>query len=167
MLKQTGALLAAMLVIFSGCGEGQGRAKKAGRAVGKTVTDFAAGVGSGIDKGLEVEVELSQPVSELGLHKTVSKNVGIDGGEKGLAVYFISERPAAVRLVAKALNEAGQEIGRSAVDVEFAADDAKYVTFRFDPEMDRQMVRKYVIDAKAATPADLSPDATGETESSQ
>lgn len=166
-MKRTGALLAAMLVIFSGCSEEQGPAKKAGRAVGKTVTDFATGVGSGIDKGLEVEVELSQPVGELGLSKTVSKNVGIDDREKGIAVYFISERPAAIRLVAKALNEAGQEIGRSAVNAEFTADDAKYVTFRFDPEMDRQMVRKYVIDAKPAMPAEQSSDATGEAKSGE
>jgi hypothetical protein len=50
--------------------------------------------------------------------------------------------------MARALTKDGQEIGSSAADVEFAADEAKYVTFQFDREMDSQLVDKYIIDMK-------------------
>lgn len=169
-MKRIAAPLAAMLLFQTGCGGEDGSAKKVGRAVGESMTDFASGVGSGIDKRLEVNVELAPTVAEFGLSKTVSKHAGVDGREKGLSVYFLAEQPAAVRLVAKALNDAGQEIGRSTVDAEFAADDAKYVTFRFEAELDRQTVAKYVIDAKRSAPTDAAtkdaaPAATSEAKS--
>lgn len=148
------SLIAALLLAASlGCGGEQGRAKKAGRRVGETVTDFAQGIGSGIDKRLEVEVELSPNVIDLGLTKTVAKTTGIDGNKKGITVYLLSQRPITGRLVAKALNAEGAEIGRSPADVEFTPDDAKYVTFEFGEEMDRQLVERYVIDAKPTPPS--------------
>lgn len=149
--------LAAMLLIAAGCSDGESGARKVGRAVGETVTDFAHGVGTGVDKRLEVEVELAPSVAEFGLQKTVSKSAGSEDGRRGITVYLMASQPAAVSLVAKALNAEDQEIGRSTVDVEFTADDAKYVTFRFDAEMDSQLVRKYVIGAKPASEQPASP----------
>ncbi len=52
------------------------------------------------------------------------------------------------KLIAKALTNEGQEIGRSVQEVEFTADDAKYVTFAFASEMDSQLVDKYLLDVK-------------------
>lgn len=141
-------MIALVLMIASslGCGGESGKVKRAGRAVGETVTDFTRGVGAGIDKRLEVEVDLSPAVVDLGLSKTVAKSAGID--TRGVSVYLMSQKPMTGKFVAKALNADGQEIGRSVVEVEFSADDAKYVTFRFGDEMDSQSVERYVIDVK-------------------
>lgn len=154
IMRRSGMLLAAVLLFLSGCGGEGGNAKKAGQAVGETLTDFASGVGTGVDKRMEVSVELSEELARLGLSKTVSKSLGVDGTRKGVTVYFISQKATAVNLVAKALNADDQEIGRSTVAVDFGADDAKYVTFHFDAEMDSQLVHRYTIDAqRAAKPA--------------
>jgi hypothetical protein len=119
-------------------------AKEAGDKVGQTITDFATGVGKGIDKRLTVNVELSKDLSERGLSVTLGKV----SGKRGLSVYLIAQRAFKSRLIAKALDKDGLEIGRSVVDVSFAADDAKYVNFAFQDEMDTQLVAKYVIDIK-------------------
>lgn len=153
-MKPLAVPLAALVALSLGCGKEEGRAKRAGQSFGETMTDFAHGVGSGIDNRLQVEVELSPGVVDLGLSKTVAKSAGIDDTKKGIAVYFISQKPVNGNLVAKAMNADGEEIGRSVVEVEFSADDAKYVTFRFDKEMDSQLVARYVIDARPTPEAE-------------
>ena len=142
-------LVAATLIGLTGCGSQQGGVQRLGQKVGETATDFASGVGQGVDGRMEVPVELSEDVAGLGLRKTVAKSLGISpSNRKGITVYFISDKPLDARLVAKAFNAAGEELGRSAVEVEFAADDAKYVTFEFDAQMDAQLVEKYVIETR-------------------
>jgi hypothetical protein len=145
-------LLAISLVVVAGCGKhDESAAKRAGNAVGETVTDFASGIGKGVDKKMTVNVELSKPLSDRGLSKTVAKLAETEKHahvSKGVSVYLIASKPFKSKLVAKALDGDGLEIGRSTVDVDFAADDAKYVNFTFDPQMDRQLVAKYVIDLK-------------------
>jgi hypothetical protein len=144
-----------MLLIASGCSdEGKTVAETAGTRVGETLTDFASGVGEGVDTRMEVTVELSPQCAELGLSKTVAKSLGIKPVAKsldmkqGISVYFIAEKPFTGHLVCKATNKDGQEVGRVKVDVEFEADDAKYVTFPFDAEMDSQLVTSYTVDAR-------------------
>lgn len=48
-------------------------------------------------------------------------------------------------LLAKAVNSDGVEIGRSRAEVEFQKDDARYVSFPFESEMDSAMVKRYEI----------------------
>lgn len=143
-------LLFAILLLAAGCGKkGESVAKTAGNKVGETITDFATGIGKGIDKQMTVNVELSDELVKKGLEKTVAKSTGLDSPrEKGISVYFIAKLPFDAKLIAKAINKEGQEIGRSVVDVELSADDAKYVTFMFAPEMDTQLVDKYLISLK-------------------
>jgi hypothetical protein len=146
-------LLAISLVAVAGCGKhDESMAKRAGNSVGEAVTDFASGVGKGVDKQMAVNVELSKSLGDNGLSKTIAKSAGIDlskpNGKGGILVYLIAAKPFKSKLIARALTKEGQEIGRSTVDVEFAADDAKYVNFVFGNEMDRQLVDKYVIDIK-------------------
>lgn len=145
------SLWASILVLgFAfGCGDQEGSvAEKAGTTVGEALTDFASGVGEGVDRRLEVTVELSTRCSEAGLSKTVAKSLGL---KEGITVYFTSEKPFTGQMVAKAINEDGQEVGRSKIDVEFEADDAQYVTFPFDSQMDSQLVEKYLVDIPAQT----------------
>jgi hypothetical protein len=143
-------LLALLLILAAGCGKhDESLAKRTGSAVGETLTDFGSGVGKGIDKQMAVNVELSKAVADHGLSKTIAKSLGINHAhDKGISVYLIAAKPFKSKLTARALGKDGQEIGRSTSDVDLAADDAKYVTFKFDPEMDTQLVDKYVIDVK-------------------
>jgi hypothetical protein len=153
-------LIGAVLVVLMACAgckdEAGSIAQSAGSKVGETLTDFASGVGEGVDRQLEVTVEPSERFAEFGLSQTVAKSRGL---KQGISVYFIAEKPFNGRMIAKAFNAAGVEIGRSKVDVTFDADDAKYVSFDFDTEMDSQLVERYQIDVRDAS--EIEPAAVG------
>jgi hypothetical protein len=120
--------------------------KQAGSKVGEALTEFASGVSKGVDTKMVVAVELSPAVAAKGLSRTVAKSLGMDGTDKGFSTYMVSKEPFRGTLVARALGGSGEEIGRARQGVSFARDDAKYVTFKFQPEMDTGLVAKYVID---------------------
>lgn len=154
------AWLVVAMVVAGGCGGGQdgGGARDAGQQVGETLTNFASGVGKGIDKGMEVSVELSEQAAGLGLRKTAAKATGPDReGRKGITVYLIASKPVKTTLLTKALTPDGDEIGRSAVEIDLAADDAQYVAFAFDAKMDTQLVAKYVVEVKPASTEPAAP----------
>lgn len=141
--------MAAAVVLVVGCGKkDESLAKKAGGKVGEVLTDFAAGVGKGVDKQMLVNVELTPAVTQAGLTKTVAKSLAMGASTNGFTVYLVAGRALKGQLVAKALNKEDQEIGRAVVAAEFAADDAKYVTFVFSREMDSLLVAKYVVDVR-------------------
>ena len=119
--------------------------KQAGSKVGEALTEFASGVSKGVDTKMVVAVELSPAVTAKGLSRTVAKSLGMDG-DKGFSTYIVSKAPFRGTLVARALGGSGEEIGRARQGVSFERDDAKYVTFKFQPEMDTGLVAKYVID---------------------
>jgi len=144
--KLVGAVIA---VVFVGCGKGdKSLAKQVGSKVGETLTDFASGVGEGVDNKLIVKVELSEDLTKDGVSQTSAKPVNGNQGAKAISIYFVTKKPLKSKLIAQAKTKAGQEIGRSVVDVDFAGDDAKYVKFEFPREMDTLLVDKYVIDVK-------------------
>lgn len=162
------AVVLPVVLWLAGCGGADDRSvHRAGQRVGESLTEFAKGVGSGVDRQLEVPVELSEEVAQLGLQTTVAKGSGLDGrGEKSISVYFIAGQPVKTWLLTKALNAEGQEVGRSTVELELDADEAKYVTFAFDAEMDSQRVGKYVVGIGKPAPAKQEepakePDAGG------
>ncbi len=137
------SLLAALLI---GCGkEGDSLADKAGESIGRHVTDFTKGVGRGIDQKMAVEVALRAEVQALGLTNTIAKSLGLDTSKKGISVYFIASQNVSNTLVARALNADGMEIGRARKLVTMQKDDAGYVTFEFEDEMDSAMVKRYAI----------------------
>ena len=100
---------------------------------------------SGVDNKMVVAVELTPAVTAKGLSRTIAKSLGMDG-DKGFSTYIVSKAPFRGTLVARALGGSGEEIGRARQGVSFERDDAKYVTFKFQPEMDTGLVAKYVID---------------------
>ena len=119
--------------------------KQAGSKVGEALTEFASGVSKGVDTKMVVAVELTPAVTAKGLSRTIAKSLGMDG-DKGFSTYIVSKAPFRGTLVARALGGSGEEIGRARQGVSFERDDAKYVTFKFQPEMDTGLVAKYVID---------------------
>lgn len=148
MWRYLSVLVLSVLLLLS-CKGGKGDesvAKRAGSKLGETLTDFATGVGKGVDTQMLVPVELSATLEAKGIKRTVAKSLTVGGGDKGFAVYLTSQRALSGTLVAKAFDKTGSEIGRSRARVAFSADDAKYVTFTFDEQMDANMVARYVID---------------------
>jgi len=146
-MKAMLACLVLVALVIAGCGDDdESVAKKAGRQIGKGATDLVKGMGSGIDEAMQVEVGLGPAMIEKGFKKTVSKSTGMSTEKKGIVVYLTSDNAYSGALRAKALNKAGLEIGRSTMDVTFDKDDAKYVTFLFDEEMDSALVAKYEVD---------------------
>ena len=119
-------------------------AMKAGEKIGQQVTDFTKGVGKGIDQKMMVQVSLSPQVQALGLTNTIAKSLGI-GGTNGISVYFIASQSISNTLVVKALTGEGVEVGRARKLVVLQKDDATYVTFSFEDQMDMQIVKSYAI----------------------
>jgi hypothetical protein len=141
--------LAFVLLVTVGCGKksDESLAKQAGGKVGETLTDFVSGVGKGVDQQLIVKVEMSKSLADLGLSNTVSKAI-----PHGFSIYLVAAKPLKSKLVAKAFDKEGREIGRCVVEVDFAADDAKYVPFTFQDNMDTQLVEKFLLDVKSEPP---------------
>lgn len=129
-----------------GCGKSdKSLSTIAGERVGEEVTKIVTGIDSGVDKQLSVDVTLSARVTDSGLSKTVAKSSGLST-EKGFNVYFISKKKISGILTAKAFNKDNQEIGRTKTEVSFNSDDAKYINFVFDNELDTTAVKNYEID---------------------
>ena len=135
-------LVAALLV---GCGKKEDSiAKKVGEVIGQQATDFTKGVGKGIDQQMMVQVSLTPLVQVLGLTNTIAKSLGI-GSTNGISIYLIASQSVSNTLVARALNANGVEVGRAKKLVIMQKDDATYVTFNFEEEMDTGMVKRYEI----------------------
>jgi hypothetical protein len=134
-----------MAAILTGCGRNdEGIAKRAGEAIGQQMTDFTKGVGKGIDQKMMVQVSLNPQVQALGLTNTIAKSLGI-GSTNGIAIYFIASQSVSNTLIARALNASGVEVGRARKLVVMQKDDASYVTFNFEDQMDTGMVKRYEI----------------------
>lgn len=149
----------ALGLFLYGCGkEGEeSLAKRTGDKLGQTVTEFASGVGKGVDSQMQVNVELSEALTQSGFSKTIAKSLD-PGNEKGISVYITSRDAFEGKFIATAINKEGQEIGRSVVGVSFKPDDAQYVRFIFDKEVDMQLVERFVVDMRQEAASDEVQD---------
>lgn len=135
-------LLTALLV---GCGKKEDSiAKRVGETIGQQATDFTKGIGKGIDQKMMVHVSLTPQVQGLGLTNTIAKSSGL-GSTNGISIYFIASQSVSNTLIARALNSEGVEVGRSRRLIVMQKDDANYVNFSFDNQMDTAMVKLYEI----------------------
>lgn len=138
-----GIFVVSLVLALSACGEDRSLSQKAGSAISGTATDFVAGLGEGVDKRMALKLDVDPTLAANGMTVTLGKSRGM--GSKDASVYVVATRPYKGAFLSRALDESGTEIGRSRVDVEFTADDAKYVNFVFNEEMDSQLVRSYGI----------------------
>ena len=130
---------------LAGCAE-DGAVRRAGDHVGEAATELASGIGMNVGNPRQVPAELSPELAKAGLSKTVAKELGDDPSKgKGISVYLIAKVPFQGRLIARALNRDGLEIGRSVVTISFLAEDAQYVAFPFGGETDLRQVERYWI----------------------
>jgi hypothetical protein len=88
-------------------------------------------------------VTLSKELTDQKVTMTNSK-----AENKGLSVYLTTEEPIQGQLVAKALNEKSQEVGRAVTSIDLGDDDAKNFEFKFDAKLDETLVTKYLVDLK-------------------
>ncbi|PZS90118.1 hypothetical protein A7X83_11525 [Stenotrophomonas maltophilia] len=135
-----------MALGLAACKDDTSVSQKAGSAISGTAADFVAGLGEGVDKRMNVTLQADPGLAAHGLTVTLGKSRGM--GSKEAAVYVVADKAFKGKLVARALDADGTEIGRAAAEVEFAADDARYVTFQFNEEMDSQLVRTYAVVAR-------------------
>jgi hypothetical protein len=131
---------------LTACKDDTSVSQKAGSAISGTAADFVAGLGEGVDKRMNVTLQADPGLAARGLTVTLGKSRGM--GSKEAAVYVVADKAFKGKLVARALDADGTEIGRAAAEAEFAADDARYVTFQFNEEMDSQLVRTYAVAAR-------------------
>ncbi|WMJ68375.1 hypothetical protein [Stenotrophomonas sp. 24(2023)] len=131
---------------LTACKDDTSVSQKAGSAISGTAADFVAGLGEGVDKRMNVTLQADPGLAAHGLTVTLGKSRGM--GSKEAAVYVVADKAFKGKLVARALDADGTEIGRATAEVEFAADDARYVTFQFNEEMDSQLVRTYAVVAR-------------------
>ncbi|HFK2919237.1 hypothetical protein [Stenotrophomonas beteli] len=131
---------------LTACKDDTSVSQKAGSAISGTAADFVAGLGEGVDKRMNVTLQADPGLAARGLTVTLGKSRGL--GSKDAAVYVVADKAFKGKLVARALDADGTEIGRASAEVEFAADDARYVTFQFNEEMDSQLVRTYAVAAR-------------------
>ncbi len=140
---KNGIFLVAVVLALSACGDDSSLSQKAGSAISGTATDFVAGLGEGVDKRMSLKLDVDPAIAANGMTVTLGKSRGM--GSKDAAVYVVATKPYKGALMARALDESGTEIGRSRVEVDFPADDAQYVNFTFNEEMDSQLVRSYAL----------------------
>ncbi len=144
-LLSIGAL--ALVVALSACGgEKKSLSQRAGSVISGSAADFVAGVGEGVDRRMNIDLDVDPEMQAKGLSVTFGKSRGV--GSKDASVYVTAANPFEGKLLAKALDVDGVEIGRSVIEVSFEADDAQYVNFTFNDEMDSQMVRKYALSVR-------------------
>lgn len=129
-------------VALAGCGEkDESLAMRTGDKLGSTVTDFASGIGKSLDKKMSAKVEVAAALKRVGISATTSKQTSM--GSDALAVYIIAAQPYDGAIQAKAFDKDGLEIGRATTLVDFTADQADYVTFQFNSELDTLLVTRY------------------------
>jgi len=148
MRRLLSASIAAALIALtaSSCGKGdESIAKKTGSKVGAALSELA----SAVNKDEPLNVELSEAATAKGLKKTIVKRAPAENGSAhGVTAYIISTKAVSGQLLAKVFDKSGQEIGRASVDLDLGADDARYYTFRFSPDMDFLNAEKFLIDIR-------------------
>lgn len=136
----------ALALALVACKDDTSVSQKAGSAITGTAADFVAGLGEGVDRKMSVTLQADPGLAAHGLMVTLGKSRGM--GSKEAAVYVVADKAFKGTLVARALDGEGAEIGRASAEAEFTADDARYVTFHFNEEMDSQLVRTYAVSAR-------------------
>lgn len=107
---------------------------KGGELVGKTAGEFAEGVSDGVNEVMQPKVVLSDRLKSLGLSlgKVSVTNDSLTSNKRILVLYLIANNDFMKQIVAKALNENQQEIGRTAFNVSLKKGDATYFDVVFN-----------------------------------
>ena len=87
-----------------------------------------------------VPMTMTPQVEALGLTNTITKPIGLISSN-GIAIYFIASQQISHKLVVRAFNAGGVEIGRAEKLLKMQQDAGYYTEFSFDSQMDIWSVR--------------------------
>lgn len=140
-------LLAGLTACHSGVREDTKDAiNKGGEAVGKAAGEFFEGVSEGVERTLQCTLELSPSITEAGV-STGAHSVENEGGKDNkLVLYLIFENDFKRTLTFKAFNKAGEEVGRTTVEVNAKAGEAGYYDVVFDERTQLESKSRVVVE---------------------
>lgn len=138
------------LLLLTACGrmaEGTKDAlNKGGEFAGSAATEVIEGVTTGVEKSWSIDVVLSDELKAQGL--TIGKTqVEADsaGMDNQLIVYIGSDKAFSGAVSAVATDEEGREMGRSGLQIDLAAGNADYFTFKFQARTDLERKSRVVL----------------------
>ena len=139
-------VVAALVLALAACKDDTSVSQKAGSAISGTAADFVAGLGEGVDKRMNVTLQADPGLAAHGLTVPRGKSRGM--GSKEAAVYVVADKAFKGKLVARALDAEGTEIGRAPAAGGLAAAAARDGAFPLHAGMASQLVRTYAVVAR-------------------
>lgn len=125
---------------------------KAGKIVGEGAGSFFAGVGEGVEKTVtSYDVRLSDELKDLGVSVTIAMRTegnSSNNWQHALSFYVVNKAPVSGALRLRLFNEKDQEIGRAIAQVDFKADDARYVPFTIEKGIPLTLAKYVHLDLK-------------------
>lgn len=150
-MKRFSAIFFLFLLMLS-CGKLKDKTKdainKGGETVGKGATEFIEGVSEGVDRSLDCQVVLSPDLISQGI-KTGKYAINNDstGGKNNLfTLYIIFDKNFKKEIRVKAFDKKGLELGRTKLQVEGKAGEAKYFDFLFDKRTCIEVKSKLILE---------------------
>ena len=119
----------ALSVILSSCD----RLSNSSEKIGQTAGDVVKGIESGVKKARAINVTYTESLTEKGISngKVTLKN-DKEGTDNLVSVYLIFSKKFKGKIIAKAYDNQGLEMGRSSIKVEVDGGDAGFYDFHFD-----------------------------------
>ncbi|MES2519972.1 MAG: hypothetical protein V4585_17785 [Bacteroidota bacterium] len=120
----------ALSIIFSSCD----RLSNSTEKIGETAGDMVKGIETGVKKARAINVSYTESLSTKGITngKVTLKNDKDGGTDKLLSIYLIFSKRFKGKVLAKAYDNQGLEMGRSSVKIDAHDGDAGFYDFRFD-----------------------------------
>jgi hypothetical protein len=120
----------ALSVMLSSCDKLSNSTEK----IGETAGDMVKGIESGVKKARAINLSYTESLTEKGISngKVTLKNDKTGGTDNLLSVYLIFSKKFRGKILAKAYDNQGLEMGRSTIKVEAQEGDAGFYDFHFD-----------------------------------
>lgn len=120
---------------------------KTGETVGKGVSEFAKGVEEGVNKSYECKLEVSEPLSKLGLRTSKFRINKITNTNKNtLSVYCMFVADFKQTVLVKVIDANGNEYGRVKQSIQMLKGEAQFFDFVFDDKVDIEDKSTFIID---------------------
>lgn len=119
----------ALSVMLSSCD----RLSNSTEKIGETAGDMVKGIESGVKKARAINLSYTESLTEKGISngKVTLKN-DKEGTDNLLSVYLIFSKKFRGKILAKAYDNQGLEMGRSTIKVDAQDGDAGFYDFHFD-----------------------------------
>lgn len=119
----------ALSVMFSSCD----RLSNSTEKIGETAGDMVKGIESGVKKARAINVTYTESLSSKGItNGKISLKNDQEGTDNLLNIYLIFSKRFKGKVLAKAYDNQGLEMGRSFVKVDAQGGDAGFYDFHFD-----------------------------------